>query len=457
MIPPLLNSAFKAWCASEPLRMRRERFKDYTYGRQWGDIFTLPGGRQLKEYDFAVESGYRPLTNNLIRQLVKTIVGLYRRDYAEKTPDALAEIADRNSLDEIDARTLEEFLISGCAIQRIVSERRTGGAGVWVDIVSPARFFVNPFTDPRGCDIDLLGMLHSMSLDEAVARFGGADPQERKRVRELCTAAAEGSFARTADSAFYTAPPGRCRLIEVWSRRSMQVLKCYDPRSASFFLAQAGQARKIHRANSRRPRNQAIVYKAVDTARWTCTWFCASGEVIASYPSPFAHGSHPFALKFYPLTDGEVHPFVEDVIDQQKYVNRMITMIDNIMQTSAKGVLLFPEERKPEYVTWNDIANRWGDTCGVIPLKFTNKSQNMPTQISTSGATADAHRLLSTQLELMEQISGVSGGLMGKNLPGNASASLYQALAHHSTTALTDLLSTFAHFVRSRNSIITSI
>ena len=100
------------------------------------------------------------------------------------------------------------------------------------------------------------------------------------------------------------------------------------------------------------------------------------------------------------------------------------------------------------------IADIWSDCRGIIPYKSSTRTNAMPTQITTSGATADAHRLLSTQLELMEQISGVSGGLMGRNMPGNASASLYQALAHHSTTALSDLLGTFADFIDKRNNII---
>ena len=454
MIPRELNNAYTAWCAGASLRQRRKRFKDYTYGRQWGDIIDLANGRRIKEMDFAIESGFRPLTNNLIRQMVKTVVGLYRRDYAAPFPEALAHTAARNSLAELDARTLEEFLISGCAIQRIVSERRTGGNGVWIDNVSPENFFVNRFSDPRGCDIELVGMLHNMSCDEVAARFGGNDPDRRQRLKQICLRAADNSIVDTDSAGFFAAPGGRCRLIEVWTLRPLQAIKCYDPRTASIFFVPATQARKISRTNSRRPKEQAIVFKTIDTARWHCTWFAPSGETVAAYLSPFAHGSHPFAIKFYPLTDGEVHPFVEDVIDQQKYVNRVITMIDNIMQTSAKGVLLFPEDRKPDGFTWNDIADIWSDCRGIIPYKSSTRTNAMPTQITTSGATADAHRLLSTQLELMEQISGVSGGLMGRNMPGNASASLYQALAHHSTTALSDLLGTFADFIDKRNNII---
>ena len=54
-----------------------------------------------------------PLTNNLLRQIVKTVVGRYRTDVAtEERSGGLADIVSMNSLDELDARALEEFLIS---------------------------------------------------------------------------------------------------------------------------------------------------------------------------------------------------------------------------------------------------------------------------------------------------------------------------------------------------------
>ena len=64
-------------------------------------------------------------------------------------------------------------------------------------------------------------------------------------------------------------------------------------------------------------------------------------DIISQYDSSYRHRSHPFVFKLYPLTDGEVHSMVEDVIDQQKYVNRLITLVDHIMGASAKGALLY--------------------------------------------------------------------------------------------------------------------
>ena len=60
---------------------------------------------------------------------MKSVVGLYRRDFCQNDCGTDAATARRNSLREMDARMLEEFLISGCAVQRVVAEKRIDGEG----------------------------------------------------------------------------------------------------------------------------------------------------------------------------------------------------------------------------------------------------------------------------------------------------------------------------------------
>ena len=71
----ILELAYKTWCAGAGLRSRRHRYKSYTYGDQWCDTVRDRHGRYMREDARIIESGSKPLTNNLIRQLVKTEVG----------------------------------------------------------------------------------------------------------------------------------------------------------------------------------------------------------------------------------------------------------------------------------------------------------------------------------------------------------------------------------------------
>ncbi len=371
-------------------------------------------------------------------------------------------MARRNSLDELDSRQLEEFLISGCAIQRVVSERRMAGDGIWVDNVSPSRFFVSPFTDPRGTDIELIGMLHDMSLREVLMRFGTGGtlrPDELERIfdhrRSALAVPPQVGEAQAAE--FFHAPAGRCRVIEVWTLETRHMMKCHDLHRADLSVVPPTLIPAIVALNRRRRENgdAGIRVRSVMTARWRCRYYAPTGEVIAQFDSPYAHGLHPFAVKFYPLTDGEVHSFVEDVVDQQRYVNRLITLIDHIMSVSAKGVLLFPEDQRPEDMSWEEVGRIWSDCQGILPYRR-GMSDGEPRQVVASGNNAGAYELLRMQLDLFRQTSGVTPALQGQIDDTRTSASLYDALSRNSTVALLDLLESFNAFRRWRNRLITS-
>ncbi len=450
-----LQIAIDAWTAGNELRTRRRRYKNYTYGRQWDDLYPGRDGRVKTEYEFASECGYSPLTNNLLRQMVKTIVGLWRRDMSAATCGTDAEIARRNSLAELDARMLEEYLISGCAVQRVTTERRVGGTGVWVDNVSPERFFVSPFLDPRGSDIEAVGMIHDFSLREAAVRFGGTTRAGRRRIENIYAALGSSipsGFAAGADS-LLSSPAGRCRAIELWTLESCRLLQCFDPVGAKSFAVGERALPKINAENRRRDPSAAILHSFADTVRWRCRWLAPDGETLDSYLSPWPHASHPFAVKFYPLTDGEVHPFVEDVIDQQRSINRLITQLDSVMRVAAKGALLYPTDCIPCDIDLQDIADRWSIPGALIPYQIAD-SGDVPRQINGPASDCGANSLLQFEMKLFDQISGVNSALQGRDTTGNTSAALYDARTRNATTSLVDVLESFASFVDQRNSLI---
>ncbi|MBD5244064.1 MAG: hypothetical protein HDS57_01160 [Barnesiella sp.] len=452
-----LEIALSAWQSTAPFRANRQRYKRYTYGRQWDDIITSPDGVALTEGAYAEKCGHRPLTNNLIRQMVKTVIGLWRRDMAPSHGGTDTAIARRNHLDELDARTLEEFLISGCAVQRVVTERRVGGTGVWVDPVSPSRFFFSPATDPRGCDMEVVGMAHDMSMREAMVRFGGEDGSRRKRVERIYSGVDSRLFAsvdmQSVAASLLSAPAGRCRAIELWTLESRHMIRCYDPVEWGGFLLPASAAPRIEKENRSRAEEARIAFREFDTVRWHCRWLAPTGELLDSYDSPWPHGGHPFAVKLYPMTDGEIHPFVEDVIDQQRTINRLITMLDTMLGVSAKGALLFPLRALPPGYRLPDIAAAWSIPGAVIP--FDTADTNLrPMQVSGSSGDCGAASLLSMEMKLFEQISGVNGAIQGREVTANTSAALFDARTRNATTALIDLLESFDSFVEERNRLI---
>lgn len=444
----LLATAYRAWQNAETLRIRRNRYKQYTYGNQWNDPVADENGHTITEGELARRSGKRPMTNNLIRQLVKCVVGRFRNSINESnnTNEQLLKFYELNNLNELDSRLLEEFLISGCAIQHATANN----GNVWIENVNPARFFVNDYKDPRGWDIELSGMLHDMSIAEVIMRFSGGDRVKAKILRQIYS---NKDMALGSD--FFKAPANRCRVIEVWTLECDETLLCHDTDKGELFMTDMSNNASIDNENlNRKKRNQRPINTRwhINT-HWQCYYLSPDGTVLDSFSSPYPHGSHPFVIKLYPFIDGEVHSFVEDVIDQQRYINRLIVMIDHIMSTSAKGALLFPANQRHESTSWEQIASQWAKSDGIIPY---NPSSGMPgpQQIAANNTNIGAFELLQLEMKLFEDVSGVSNALMGKNVSATTGSALYESQIKNATIALADIFETFNHFRKERDKII---
>lgn len=467
----IFEAARRAWNRLAPLRQRRRRLCRFTFGDQWGDPARTRDGRVTTEGQLASAGGRQPLTNNLLRRLVKSVVGRYRQQRADEDEKQRpqAELYALNRLDELDARTLEEFLISGVAIHRVASEPRLGcPAGVWVEQVSPDRFFINDVRDPRGFDTELVGCLHDMSLAEAVMRFSDGDRAKALEIRRVYQSLdrelAEGlplshmadEAAGEADEQFALSPSGRCRVVEAWTLECAEMLRCHDPLTATYSVAPTGQAQQLRRLNSRRQREGLPAVEVLwDVApAWRGRFFAPDGTVLACRHAPLPEGTHPFAVKLYPLVNGEVHSLVEDVIDQQKCVNRLINLMDHMLGTAAKGALLFPTQCELQGMDWERVARMWAEPGAVIPYNHFGNAE--PHQVSTPVADIGTRELLQTEIKLMEDVSGVSSALMGKQMTGVVGAERYAQEVRNSAVSILDLMATFDDFVRCRDQLMLS-
>lgn len=469
----VVRSAYESWMKMSGIRERRERYLRYTYGDQWSDPAVDREGRVVTEGDLAASGGRRPLTNNLIRRMVKSVVGRWRRMQEEKEEPQGGEEEptgkcegwrEANETDELDARTLEEFLISGIAVHHVSREREKG---VKVEAVSPENFFVSGVKDARCSEMELVGRLLSLSLRETVMRFARGDRERALQLRRIYSSLNDAGRVSDADTIagmagrggsgtqFFRAGEGRCRVIEVWTLESRETWLCHDRRDATLTVSTDPSApERIAADNAARQKRG----EAPTTVRWELrnVWHCRmlapDGTVLSEYDSPLAGGGHPFAVKLYPLVDGDVHSLVEDVIEQQRYVNTLITMLDRMMGTAAKGALLFPLNCKPDGVKWSDVGRAWSDPGGIIPYKPIHGGSE-PRQVVTPMTDIGARDMLQTQISLFEDVSGVSNVLMGKAAGTSVGAERYEHEVEEATVAVLDLMRTFGHFVKVRDRI----
>lgn len=485
----VLEEAHAAWDAIDAYRRQRVRNRNYTFGKQWGDTVLLPDGRTVTEEQYLREQGKVPLKNNMIRQLIKSVLGQFRsmqtepvcvaRDRREQELGELMSATmqyayQHNRLYELDSRTLEEFLISGSCFHKIGYGYRRGKQDVWVDAIPPSRIFFNNMEDTRLWDCTLIGELHDMSLSDVIARFSAGDEAGAKRLAEIYGDVTEENLYHTYDTltgerldnlGFYMpVATDLCRVIEVWKLESRPRLRCHDILTGEYYKVDIDERSHIEQIN--RERKAAAAEQGVEEDNvpvietewfvdhfWYYRFLSPLGDILDEGESPYWHGEHPYALRLYPLLDGEIHSFVEDVIDQQRYINRLITMIDFIMGSSAKGVLLFPEDQIPDGMTLDDIASEWSRYNGVIPFR-PKPGDTMPQQISVNATNVGAYELLSLQMRLLEDISGVHSAMQGKTVPGGTASSLYAQQIQYSATNLLDIFESFKIFREERDTKI---
>lgn len=481
----VLWQAQQYWLAMETFRRDRERNKNYTYGRQWEDMVCVDG-KQMKEEDLIKKQGNVPLKNNLIRRMVQAVLGVYRSQSKEPTCTARDRDEQRygetmstvlqcnmqlNRMTEVNARCMEEFLISGFVVQRKWFGWREDKLDCWTDYVQPNNFFVdNNMRDFRGLDCSCVGEIHDISFEDLCQRFAHS-PEEYARLAEIYKFAKDKSYLGAVYNDFgyplqdnydFLVPFDltRCRVIEVWRKESKPRVRCHDVNNGDVFKVEVEDFQElvIDKNNKRLQQAQEFGINEEDVPLIRYEWFMDSywyyymltpfGDILEEGETPYEHKSHPYVFKAYPFIDGEIHSFVSNVIDQQRYTNRLITMYDWIMRASAKGVLLFPEECLPKGMSMEDVADEWSRFNGIIMIKTPKAGNVLPQQIANNSTNIGISELLHLQLKFFEDISGVNGAIQGKPGYSGMSASLYNQQAQNATTSLLDLLDTFSAFIR---------
>ena len=478
----VLMQAQVAWDNMSKFRKERERNKRYTYGYQWDDVIKADG-KTMTEEEYIKSQGNVPLKNNIIRRLVRTILGVYRSQSKEPTCTArdrdeqkLGETMSTilqcnmqlNRMQDLAARTMEEFLISGFIVHRKWFGWRNDKCDCWTDYVQPNNFFIdNNMRDFRGWDVSLLGEGHDVSFETLTQQFAST-PEDYAKLRSIYASAHNRhSLAQNANyfgyhrienyDFLFTSDPTRCRVIEVWRKETKPRYRCHDYNNGDIYKIEIEDYDEmVGSVNARRLQNglaQGMAREDIPMIEakwfvddyWYYYYLTPFGDILREGETPYDHKGHPYVFKAYPFIDGEIHSFVADVIDQQRYVNRLITLNDWIMRASAKGLLIFPEDCLPKGMDISEIADEWSRFNGVIVIR--KGAKQLPQQVANNATNIGITELLNLQLKLVEDISGVNGSLQGKPGYSGMSASLYSQQTQNATTSLLDLLDSYSTFV----------
>ena len=493
----LLEEARVYWLALDDFRARRKRSRDYYNGKQWGDLITDPDDSshsKITEENYLIRTGKQPTVNNQIQQIMKNMLGQFRdNDYkpmarararehasaSEMMSNAIQYVYDSNELKELDARTCEEFLMSGVICWKSGYEwsRERNLDEVVTDTPSVPRLFWNTdIRDIRGKDLRLIGEMHDVHFAELIGTFAKT-PEEEEQLRKIYSTAKDkvdsttqsGSSREDGLDFYATYEDHLVRFFEVWKLKKKEKVFYHDTlhgTQGQHVLEVEEAIEEIEQENLMRYEEFLItvfqttleeateemlkvVYDSVLVIEyevkkedvWCYYYLAPHGEILKSGETPFQHESHPYTFRAFPLRDGEIFGFIEGIIDQQRNINRYFVMMDFMLTASAKGVLMVPEECLGKY-TADEFADQWVRHNGVI-VYTPSKTGAKPEQVFANSSSPAAQQLLSLQLSLLKEISGVTEAIQGQSPSAGTPSSLYAQMSANSTIASKDFFEFF--------------
>lgn len=491
----LLQRCWQAWNNLEAVRMTRDRAKRYCYGDQWGDtvrVYKNGYYYDMTEREYLKRKGSVPLSNNVMVSILNTLVGMYAKQGTE--PVCFARTRSSQSLSDMMSATmqcnwqntqmedllkhaLEDYLIGGVMVCRETYEDRTQEIeDSWTDYIEPNYVFWEGGSDPRHLDLSLIGVLHDESVNDLYKKFAreeyGLSIDDLNRIFDIDpdNSQTEGTMHNDTNdlsNISFGIPSKRghyVRVIEAWTTETKYRYQCYDPiatnESDAYFRIECDDKVLIAELNAKNverkkqydlmgvpPEDRAyITAKKVADKYWYYTFMAPDGTVLCRGETPYDFKSHPFTVKFYPYVNGEIHPFMGNVIDQQRYINRLIIMNDMAIRSSAKGLMLVPTQVL-DGMTPDEFAEQATEYDGI--MFYTPKAtlpNSRPDVITSNAVNLGTNELLQIELNLMREVSNVSGALQGKTPTAGTSASRYAQESQNASTSLYSILKDMESF-----------
>ena len=494
----LLQRCWQAWNNLEGVRMARDRAKRYCYGDQWGDtvrVYKNGWYYETTEREYLKKKGSVPLSNNVMVSILNTIVGLYAKQGTEpvcfartRQSQGLSDMMSatmqcnwqNTQMEDLLKHTLEDYLVGGVMVCRESYEDRDQEIeDSWTDYVEPNYVFWEGGSDPRHMDMSLIGVLHDVPREDLYKKFAreeyGLDVDELNRIFDIDPDNLQGdgaqhNEARDLRNVSFDVPSGlgrNVRVIEAWTTETKYRYQCYDPiatsESDAYFRIECDDRAMIAELNARNAERKRqydlmgvsdedrayIDVKKVADKYWYYTYMSPDGTVLCRGESPYDFKSHPFTVKLYPYVNGEIHPFMGNIIDQQRYINRLIIMNDMAIRSSAKGLMLVPTQVL-DGMTPDQFAEQATEYDGMV--FYTPKAtlpNSRPDVVTSNAVNLGTNELLQIELNLIREVSNVSGALQGKTPTAGTSASRYAQESQNASTSLYSILKDMEVFTES--------
>lgn len=487
----LLSECARAWNNLDGFRQERARSLRYLFGNQWGDYVHVHGLGDITEEDLIRQQGNVPLKNNVIVSLWSSVYGIHakqetepvcyaRNQNSKELSDNMSAGLQTNWQNTYMAEKLDvafaEFLASSSAFARESYEERKEMHDSYTDIENPYYMFWVGGNDPTHQDIRLIGCLHDISREELYFRFAheeyGLTIEELNKIYHINndghttivqTSQSVNDVNKYENVNFYQPSDfGLCRVIEVWREEVKPRYQCFDPLATNqidkYFRCEKEDLPHVLAINKERmamydeqevpeEKRAYITSHEIVDKYWQYYFMAPDGRILCEGETPYDYKDHPFTVALFPYINGEIHSFIGFFIDQQRMINRSMMMYDLALKNSAKGMTFLPLSLKPDGMSREEYANQKTKFDSVF-VYDDEKSRTgaKPEFFSHSAANLGQAEMLQIQLNMIHEVSGVSGALQGKAPTSGTSAARYAMESQNATTTIYPLIKKFNGF-----------
>ena len=256
----VLDAARKHWDNMRAVRDDGERCHRFVNGDQWGDTIEYCGKR-MTERAALIQQGYNPRTTNLLNRVVKNVMGVVLKNGNEPTAysvdgneqavcDVINTLVNANNTQNktklLWPLQFKQFMEWAALISKMTFGYRDGKYGCWTENIDPRQFFCDTGTmDVRGWDCNMVGMIHSIALDDVLSSFAtDRNPRKAKekhhRICEIYNKCQDRKYVtgiyseefgknRLRNVDFLFPKDGDlCRVIEVWTKETRPSYYVHD-------------------------------------------------------------------------------------------------------------------------------------------------------------------------------------------------------------------------------------
>lgn len=476
----LLQKCERMYNSLQSVREAYQECANYIYGDQLGRMIPDPEGcKPISIRNYAIKQGMTPLTMNLITSRVRQMVGVYSKQKLEdlvvsrdKDKTKLGEVMStamqylyqKGNIYRINTDGYRDFLIGAIPIFRtgydFDSERKL--SDVYADLEDLDYMFWDDNTSGNYFkNISTIGKLHEFSQQEILTRFAKTPAMRTLLLNAFAECNSNlGTQQFTKDKtektvSFYTPTnPDKYRIIEVWTKEERQVLVYIDPleKGGVEHIVDIDKESWIVEENNRRrvqimqyggDGNDAatIDYEYRCDTNWVVRYLDISGHVLYKAESPYAHGSHPWALGGYPMVKGRVQSLVHDMIPAQDMINRLVMRMEFTRMNQAKGFGIVDKKvLEDSNVSEEDFAKAYTSSKKIMAL-YTQGAGGIDKvfkRFNDEGGTNSDAMMLQTYITILDQQSGSTDAARGERGGSHESASRYMMETENSSNNTAD-------------------